>query len=205
MLRINKLALAALLLSLAAAGGCIFSPTEVPPCTDCNTEPKIQFPDSEDKLMANFQYIYETMDYQEFRKMLDPNYITVLQQSTQTAFPDVGETLDLEEELRIHDRMFSKQDVTDPTGKLIAGVQTIQFQTFQREGVWATSPANDQIPNARYALYSVQFLFDRGQDNSTLKVTGNIKFYVTSRDSIVNGVPKPYFRMVGQVDLTNDQ
>ncbi len=205
MLKFNKLALAALLLMLAAAGGCIFSPTDVPPCTDCNPAPTIQFPDSEDKLMANFQYIYETMDYQEFRKMLDPNYITVLQQSTQTDFPDVGETLDLEEELRIHDRMFSKQDVTDPLGNLIAGVQTIQFQTFQRVGVWATSPANDTIPNARYALYSVQFLFDRGQENSTLKVTGNIKFYVTSRDSIVNGTPKPYFRMVGQVDLTEDQ
>ncbi len=205
MLKFNKLALAALLLMLAAAGGCIFSPTDVPPCTDCNPTPTIQFPDSEDKLMANFQYIYETMDYQEFRKMLDPNYITVLQQSTQTDFPDVGETLDLEEELRIHDRMFSKQDVTDPLGNLIAGVQTIQFQTFQRVGVWATSPANDTIPNARYALYSVQFLFDRGQENSTLKVTGNIKFYVTSRDSIVNGTPKPYFRMVGQVDLTEDQ
>jgi hypothetical protein len=204
MLRTNKLGLVTLILLLAAAGGCIFSPDPVPPCTDCNVDPTIQFPDSEDKLMANFQYIYETMDIDEFRKMLHPQYITILQQSTRNTFPDVGETLDLEEELRIHDRMFSKQDVFDPLNNPVPGVQTIQFQTFQRVGVWATSPANDQIPNARNALYSVQFLFDRGQTYSTLKVTGNIRFYVTSHDSLVNGVVKPYFRMRGQADLTDD-
>lgn len=204
MLRTNKLGLLVLILLLAAAGGCIFSPDPVPPCTDCTPEPTIQFPDSEDKLMANFQYIYETMDIDEFRKMLHPDYVTLLQQSTRNTFPDVGERLELEEELRIHERMFSKQDVTDPAGELVAAVQTIQFMTFQRVGVWATSPANDPIPNARNALYSVQFLFDRGQNYSTLKVTGNIRFYAVSRDSLVGGVPKPYFRMRGQADLTDD-
>ncbi len=204
MLRVNRLGLVALVLLLAAAGGCIFSPPDVPPCTDCNPTQKLQFPDSEDKLMANFQYIYETMDYQEFRKMLGHNYITVLQQSTRNTFPDVGETFDLEEELRIHERMFSKQDVYDPNNVAVPGVQTIQFNTFQRVGVWLTSPANDRIPNARSALYSVQFLFDRGATYSILKVTGNIQFYVTSRDSTVGGVTKPYFQMVGQIDLTDD-
>lgn len=154
--------------------------------------------------MANFQYIYETMDIDEFRTMLHPDYVTLLQQSTSSTFPDVGETLDLEEELRIHERMFSKQEVTNPLGELVAAVQTIQFQTFQRVGAWSTSPANDAIPNARNALYSVQFLFDRGQTYSTLKVTGSIRFYVVSRDSLVNGVPKPYFRMRGQADLTDE-
>ena len=180
---------------LPAGGNLLFSATYV--------EEGLPFPGSEDQLMANFQAAYSAMDLTEYLKLMHPNYITVLQTGTTSLFPDVGASLDAEEERRIHDRMFSKQDVTDPLGNLVAGVQTIQFQTFQRVGMWATSLANDMIPNARYALYSVQFLFDRGQDNSTLKVTGNVRFYVTSRDSVVGGVPRSYYRMIGQVDLTD--
>lgn len=204
MLKMKNLALVALVLALAATGGCIFSPEDTPPCTDCETPDPLVFPDTSDKLMQNFQIVYETMDFLSYSKMLHPDYITILQQSTQDDFPDVGTTLDLEEELRIHDRMFSKRDVTDPDGILVPGVQTVQFQAFARQGSWSLSPANDQIPNAEFALYDVIFLFERGQQYSTLKVQGAIKFYVTHRDSTVNGVTKPYYQMLGQMDLTQD-
>ena len=58
------------------------------------------------------------------------------------------------------------------------------------------------IPNARFSLYDVTFLFDR-PGASTLKVEGQIKFYVTSRDSVVGGVTKASWEMIGQQDLTN--
>jgi len=48
----------------------------------------------------------------------------------------------------------------------------------------------------------VDFLFDRGQEFSTLKVGGTIKFYVASRDSLHDGTIKQYYQMIGQVDLT---
>jgi hypothetical protein len=37
-----------------------------------------------------------------------------------------------------------------------------------------------------------------------MKTQGTIKFYVTHRDSLVGDVIKPYFQMLGQMDLTMD-
>ncbi|MBK6734939.1 MAG: hypothetical protein IPG61_12825 [bacterium] len=203
MLKMKNLLLLVVALSLTAAGGCIFSP-EPDPKPPVNGG-GLPFPDTADKLMANFQTVYETMVFDDFRKLVHPDYITILQPSTVSQFPDVGETLDLSEELRIHERMFSKADVTDPLGTLVPGVQEISFQTFARQGTWGLSPANDRIPNAETALYDVVFLFERGGLYSTLKVQGTIKFYVTHRDSLVGGLTKPYYQMLGQMDLTQDQ
>lgn len=168
-------------------------------------ETRLPFPDTADKLMQNFQTTYETMNFTELTRMMDPAYFTVLKESTCSTFPDVGTTLDLEEETRIHERMFSMRDVTDPQGNLVAGIQAIAFQLFQRQGSWGQSPANEPIPNAEYALYDVVLVFDRGQAESALIVQGAIKFFVAHRDSVVGGVPKSYYRMIGQMDLTWDQ
>jgi hypothetical protein len=203
MLKTKKLVLLALALALAAAGGCIFSPGDDNQCTDCNPDPVMPFPDSPDQLMANFRAIYEKMDFAEYVKMIHPDYTMILQESTRTEFPDVGETLTVDEELRMHERMFSKQDVTNPEGILVPGVQTIEFKTFARQDSWSRSPVDDPIPGADFALYDVDFLFGRGGSYSTLKVQGKIKFYVTHRDSVVGDVTKPFYQMYGQMDLTN--
>lgn len=205
MLKTKYLLMLTVMLALTVAGGCIFSPSEDPPCTDCGggVDP-VPFPDSADKLMTNFQTIYERMDFAEYAKMLHPDFITILQASTISQFPDVGPTLDVNEELRIHERMFSKRDVTDPQGTLVPGIQTISFQSFARQGVWSMSPASDLIPNAEYALYDVIIQFDRGQDQPRLEVRGQIKFYVSHRDSLVSGVHKQYYQMLGQQDLTQN-
>jgi hypothetical protein len=204
MLKTKKLTLLALALALTAASGCIFSPGDDDTCTDCNPAPGLPFPDSPDQLMLNFKTIYEDMDFAEYAKMIHPDYIMLLQASTQTLYPSVGSTLDVAEELRMHERMFSKQDVTDPEGTLVPGVQTIEFRTFARQGAWSTSPPTDQIPNAEYAVYQVDFLFDLGAARKILKVQGEIKFYVTHRDSLLaSGLTKPYYQMYGQDDLTD--
>jgi hypothetical protein len=180
--------------SLPAGGALTFTGTYVPQ--------GLPFPGSADQLMQNFQTLYEEMDYQKFLEMIHPDYTMILSASTRGEFPDVGTTLDMNEEQRIHERMFSQHDVTDPNGALVPGVQAIQFQTFIRQGSWTTSPPNDPIPNAEYALYDAVILLDRGQNYSTLKVQGAIKFYVTHRDSLVGGVTRSYYQMVGQLDLT---
>jgi len=182
--------------SLPAGGSLTFTGTYV--------EQGLPFPDSADKLMQNFQTLYEQMDYQEFLKMIHPDYVMILRTSTVTEFPDVGTTLDVSEEQRIHERMFSKHDVMDPHGYLVPGVQSIRFQTFIRQGTWGTSPPNDPIPNAEFALYDAVILLDRGQSYSTLKVQGAIKFYVTHRDSVAGSANRPYYQMYGQVDLSLD-
>lgn len=153
--------------------------------------------------MRNFQAVYETRYFPGFLDLLHPDFLTILQESTTQEFPDVGTTLDVNEELRIHQRMFSGEAVTDPNGNFIPGVETLSFSRFRALDTWTMSPPDDIIPNAEWAPYEVDILLDRGQMFSTLKVQGTIKFYVTSRDSMHNGSMKKYYQMVGQVDLTN--
>ena len=165
--------------------------------------PDLPFPDSADKLMANFQTVYESRYSPGYRELMHPDFLTILQQSTTEEFPDVGTTLDFNEERRIHDRMFSGEAVTDPDGIFVPGVSSIAFNRFRALDTWVVSPPNDIIPNAEWAPIEVDVMFDRGQSFSTLKVQGTIKFYVTSRDSLHEGRIKKYYEMIGQVDLTN--
>jgi hypothetical protein len=201
-MKMKSLFLLGVLALLVAPAGCIFSPDDGEEGGGGGGQDQIPFAGTEDQLMANFRTAYEDMDYNIFKDMLHPDYITLLQESTQQEFPDVGPTLDVAEELRIHQRMFAGQPVTDPDGVLVPGISSINFGTYEQQGTWATSPPNDVIPNARFSLYQVIFEFDR-PGYSTLKVEGQIKFYVAGRDSFHNGANRTYWQMIGQQDLTN--
>ena len=188
---------------LIAPAGCIFSPDDDGGENPPPPPPELPWPISADVLMQNFQTIYETMDIDEYRKIMHPDFLTILQEATTEEFPDVGTTLDVNEELRIHERMFSGDALTDPNGDFVPGVASIAFDKFRALDTWVLSPGDDIIPNAEWAPFEVDFLFDRGQNFSTLKVAGTIKFYVTSKDSLHQGTTKKYYQMIGQVDLTN--
>lgn len=198
------LLLTALALVLLAAAGCIFSPDNeddpvAPP------PPRYEFPDTPDKLMANFKAVYENMDFDAFKDMLHPDYKTILQTSTSTLYPEVGTELDLSEELTIHNNMFTGQPGTSPDGTLVAGIVGIQFQILEKQQEWTLTPANDPIPNALQTLYDVIFLFDRGEGETFLRVEGDIKFYVSRRDSVINQTTtRDYYEMRAQEDLTID-
>jgi hypothetical protein len=98
--------------------------------------------------------------------------------------------------------MFSMHDVTDPDGAPVPGIQEVAFQIFQRQGNWTLSPSGDTIPDTEMALYDVVILLDRGTNHTILKVQGSIKFYAVAHDSLIGGQTLPYYRLRGQVDLT---
>lgn len=50
----------------------------------------------------------------------------------------------------------------------------------------------------------MEILVDRGQAYSTLKIEGQIRFYVTTAEGRLDGEPKTYYRLVGQLDLTSN-
>lgn len=188
---------------LIAPAGCIFSPDEDDDGGGGGGDEGLPWPGTADILMDNFKEIYETRDFDEYRKMMHPDFLTFLQEATTTEFPDVGTTLDFDEEIRIHERMFSGEALTDPNGDFVPGVVSINFSRFRALDAWAETPEDHIIPNAEWAQFEVDFLFDRGQNFSTLKVEGAIKFYVTSKDSVHQGTTKKYYQMIGQEDLTN--
>lgn len=184
---------------LFVAAGCS---EETPHIPQPPIDPGLPFPASPDMVMQNFQTLYETRDFDEYEKILAPGFETILQTSTIQDYPDVGETLDVTEELRIHQRLFSGDPVTDPNGDLVPGVSHFSFPRFINTTSWAVSPPTDPIPNTQWALFDVEILFDRGQTFSPLRAIGSIKFYVTSRDSLHEGTMQQYHQMIGQVDLT---
>ena len=190
---------------LLAASGCSDGKkSPLTPGTEDNIpDSSLPFPDTPEQLMANFQKIYETMDVDEYRLILDPSFETILQQVTIDEFPDVGAKLDATEENRIHDRMFSGNDLEDANGNLLPAIHYVRFSQFRVLVDWGESLPTDPIPDTLSAMYDVEINFNRGQQYSPLKVSGNIRFYVTTAEGRLNGQPKAYYRLVGQLDLTN--
>jgi len=189
---------------LVAPAGCIFSPKDdggggggIGP------GPELPFPGTPDQLMTNFKTIYENMDIDGYRNLLHPDYQTILKSSTTQEFPEVGESLDYTEEVRIATNMFSGAPGHDAQGVQTNPISSIAFQDPEQLTSWEMSPPDDPVPNALSALFNVLFEFNRAGDR-TLQVTGQIKFYITSRDSLYQGANKPYYQMIGQWDLTND-
>lgn len=202
----KRLILLIAVLSVALLGltGCSSSPTRAPDPEPTLVPFPADFPSAPDLLMARFQAAYVGRDSVALAAMLRPTFVTILQQSTRNTFPDVGETLDRAEQVRITGRMFRGQNVFDPNHMPVPAITSIQVTTFQRAGIWTQSPGNDLFPNAWNALFSVQVLFDRGPSFSPLKVAGNMRFYMTARDSTALGETHPYYQLAGVVDLTDD-
>jgi hypothetical protein len=190
---------------LTFSAGCIFSPKEpTGDGPDIDPDPTLEFPGSRDALMRNFRVIYETLDFEAFADMMHEDYFMILQQSTIDEFPGVGLTIDLSQELRMHERMFSGDSLFDPdTGLAIPGISSISFGLFDQISPWTLSPLNDPIPDADFSEWDVNFTFDRA-GFTTLSVEGTIVFYATSRDSLHEGIVQQYWQMVGQKDNTDD-
>jgi len=191
---------------LLIASGC--SDDEESPLTpgtgDNIPDSSLLFPDTPEQLMANFQKIYETMDLDEYRLILDPAFVTFLQEGTQDDFPEVGVALDVTEENHLHERMFLGEPLHDANGDLLPAITQFALARFQPVVDWGESLPTDPIPNTLSALYDVEILVDRGQEFSTLFVSGSIRFYVTTAEGRMNGEPKTYYRLVGQTDSTQD-
>ncbi|MBK8165360.1 MAG: hypothetical protein IPK64_05235 [bacterium] len=112
--------------------------------------------------------------------------------------------LDAAEDQRIHERMFSGGDVTDPECLLVPGIESLTFRAFARQGAWVASPTADLIPETMYGLFDVLILADRGIGHTIPKAQGQLKVYVALTDSVVAGETRTCCRMRGLVDLTED-
>jgi len=94
------------------------------------------YPGTRDILMNNFKQIYDAKDYENFRDMMHDDFVMVLQQSTQEAFPGVGEYIDIAEELGMHERMFAADPAINPDGIVVPGISEISFREFSQIQEW---------------------------------------------------------------------
>ncbi|MBK7046041.1 MAG: hypothetical protein IPH48_05835 [bacterium] len=190
-----------LLLFLLLAGllaGC--SDEAVPPLTP---DPDDEF-SSPERLVQHFQIVYETMDPEAFALLLHAQYSMPLQLAVAAEYPDLGPALERDEVLRIHDRLFSHQTLTDPDQQPVPAAQSIAVQSLQRLGAWTEAAPGEAYPGTIRAGYGVVMLMDRGTSESVFRVQGTLEFHLAMRDTSVNGITRTYYKLRALTDLTQD-
>lgn len=184
-------------LCLVLVPGCGTDSDPAPPAPD--TGALIATPDA---LASLFQAGYETMDAAAFADLLDTSYVMPLQPYAAASYPDLGLALELGEVLRIHDRLFAGQVVTDPNQQSVPAVETIDFTVFAKQGSWVAADPDGTYPGTVSAFYDVEILMDRGPSRQMLIVQGAVRMHVAQRDTVVGGLTKPYCRLRAITDLT---
>jgi hypothetical protein len=197
--RRTVLFLGLIVLLAVSMSGCLFSPEHkkdppVPP-------PLIPFADTPDQLMVNFKAAYGGMKIDDYRAVLAPNYQFILRAADVPA--GQSDRFTFAEEMHIAENMFSGNAVQKPDGTTAPGISGITVAVMTRTQTWADVGATDpDFPLTKRGLYEIQISFARAGYN-TIIVTGSQEFFVSVRDSMVNGVAKPFCQLRGQRDLSN--
>lgn len=199
-MRLTRVLMLAALAVLVVPAGCIFSPDDgggtPPPPTE------LPFAGTPDQLMKNFQTVYEAMDIDGYRQVIDTDFRIYLSQDTIDEYFLPRDFFDYDEEVLITERMFSGNAITRPNGDIIPGITRIQFNIYEPVSAWETSPADHRIPNALWATYQVQFVIEQG-NVGRLNIDGRINFYLTSEEVEFQGRMQTRWKMVGQEDYTS--
>lgn len=159
--------------------------------------------DTESEVVQAFRTAYENRDFDRMRFLLHPDFFMPLPLETQWEFPDLGPDLDWTEETRIAERMFGGTPLSDPDGVLVPGISAISFDVLEQQGAWADTEPGSAFPDTRFALFDVIVSFNR-PGYSTLRIEGQLKFYVSGRDTVVADEERTFWMMIGQEDLTGN-
>jgi len=194
-----KTIMALLLVGIALVTGCSDDPVVPDPPVEWQSQ--LPFPDNPMQMMANFQEAQESLDIREYQNLLHPDFEMMLLQETIDQFPDLGSSIDYDQEMRISGRMFGGEDLTDPLGVLVPGIEQIDFLVLSPLDAWQPVVNKPVSPGTHWAPYNVVMIFYRGQEYSLLRVEGQVPFYATVQDSLHDGKMQPFYRLSGQIDL----
>lgn len=193
-----------LVLPLFAVGGCLFSPDDdTSGGGGGGGETELPFPDTPDKLIANFQTVYEDRDLLKYTEaILHQQYKFILQDQTVEDFGLPDEIYEYEDEVQIATKLFSESPGRD--GNVIS---QIDVDIMQPQGVWQPVDDSDQyfggIENAQKRTYNVRLVFFVQGENLQLIVEGTVIFYVAGTPTEHQGQTKLYHQLLGQWDFTN--
>ena len=157
---------------------------------------EVLFPDTPDKVIQNLREAYENMDIDTYRHALHPNFVFKFQQYDIDNLNLPSDHLTREEDLLSTVNMFSGRPVGD-----VPGVILISWPVLERQSIWETS-YNPEYPDAQRGLFHFAINITC-PGATTIVITGQQEFYVTSRDSIVAGSPTPYWQLLAQIDLSD--
>lgn len=195
---LTSVLIVSLLLALLMSGGC----SEEDPVIIDPWPSSLPFPASEDQLMANFRYLYEDMDIDEYLGMLDPEFRIYLKLSTIDDNNLPLAYLDRGADSLSTWNLFSG----DAPNPVTLGVNRIIFSTLTGIESWVDTE-DSRFPGARQRVYNVHFVFEQGSGTTRrdMTVSGRIDFYVIPQTVRYQGRDQTMYRLVGQVDDTNDK
>lgn len=165
-------------------------------------DPPVTEPRTPEELLERFRVAYENMDVEGYLALLEPDFLFLLQSETSREFPELGGALDLVEEERIHRRLFSGEAVVDPGGETRPALVTMAIQEFKALDTWNSTNDSVRFPDAAWAPFDIDLLFDCGVEFSTYKTTGAARIYIRNHIRMVNGKAVPYYLLAGMIDLT---
>jgi hypothetical protein len=186
--------------ALLAIGGCDKGEPPCPPPPPIQ-QTGLPFPDTPDRLVANFKTAYANMDLNAYRdEVLADAYDFVLLPETVMAFGLPDGTFDHTDELAIAAKMFSGHP--NEAGRVVSEVE---IRVFQPQSDWLPVAETDStfggIPGALVRNYDVLIYFDM-EGEFRHEVQGMQIFCVVADTVMHEGAPTPRYRLRGQIDLT---
>ncbi len=185
----NFLFLVMALALLVGPAGCIFSPDDDGGGGGGGGNTALPYPSNPDILMQNFERIYTEMRIDDFRNMLHTEYKTVLLPSTlleweQGGNPLAAEVFYRDDEINIHENMFSGNTGLDAVGQTIPPIDSIQVDYINRQNPWEPIPESDEHfggLNGYYTTFNVLLYFNN-PDQHRYEVRQDVEFYVVAVD-----------------------
>lgn len=172
------------------------NPVVAPPATP----PGVASPDLvAEKYVADFTHL----DQEALDNLLAPDYQMILSADTAQLYPNIGSTFDRAAQLRVANRLFARNPLTDPDGNLVPGNSAIVFDRFEQVGDWTDAPAGGEFAGSRQGLFDVLVTCTR-PGFSSLRTTGQLVLYVADADTVIDGTSHTYWQLSGLQDLTGN-
>jgi hypothetical protein len=158
------------------------------------------FPDTRDKLMANFQSAYSGRDIEGYEHVVHSDFIFLLQPHDVDLHNLSEDYLDRQQELAIAQNMFSGNPVEGPDGP-VPGISQIELRDLEPLTTWHMI-SSGEFAGASRRVYDVEIAMQRpGAGGITIE--GPTDFYLSSREStLADETVRQYWQLRGQNDQT---
>ncbi len=155
------------------------------------------WPDTADKLMANFNVAYASMDIEEYENCLHPDFQFIFMNN---------DSWDRADDVTSTENMFAGDPGEDPDGMPKPGVQSIEIIELTQMTFWDTTlPNYPDFPNTEKALYKVNIMFYLDGGENTITITEQQLFYAVAVEvDQGDGTSRTRFYLTGQQDLAGE-
>ena len=186
------LLLCALALIAGLGAGCLDKPTT--PVIRPLAPPPL--PVNPDSLIVILRNAYTRMDIDTYRSLLRADFVFKFLQYDIDNLGLPADHLTRQEDLVSTSWLFSGSPVGD-----VPAVALISWPVLEAIGTWEAS-ANPEFLGAMHRIYNFEINIAR-PGATTMIIMGQQEFYVTSRDTTIDGTLTPYWELLGQIDLSD--